>query len=76
MIAVVFFLLIVVSTINLLLSLTRNDQLQLEVMTVRRSYDRLAIHSKTRLLLRGLLNIANGWEPAGQGGGGNQSEIT
>jgi hypothetical protein len=31
MIAVVFVLLLVVSTINLLLSLKRNDQLQLEV---------------------------------------------
>lgn len=39
-------------------------------MTVRRSYDRLAVHGKTRLLLRGILNMANGLEPL------YESEIT
>ncbi|TNV87499.1 hypothetical protein FGO68_gene6494 [Halteria grandinella] len=69
LIFLVFILLLVISTINLVLSLSRYEQLQNEVKTVRQSYDRIQINGKTRLLLRGLLNIANGYEP-------NQSEMT
>lgn len=69
LIFLVFILLLVISTLNLVLSLSRYEQLQNEVKTVRQSYDRIQINGKTRLLLRGLLNIANGYEP-------NQSEMT
>jgi sensor domain CHASE-containing protein len=69
LIFLVFLLLLVVSTINLALSLRRYEQLQNEVKTVRQSYDRVQINGKTRLLLRGLMNIANGYEP-------NTSEMT
>lgn len=63
MIVLVFILLIVVSSINLILALDRNSKLVTEVNTVRKSYDRIAYHAKTRLLLRGIMNMANGYEP-------------
>ena len=60
---VVFLIMIVISTINLILALNRSGNLVTEVSTVRKSYDRIAFHAKTRLLLRGMLNMANGYEP-------------
>ena len=66
---VVFLVMVVVSAINLVLALSRNANLVKEVNTVRKSYDRIAFHAKTRLLLRSLINIANGYEPT-------QSEVS
>ena len=63
LITVVFLLLLIVSTINLVLSLDRNTKLQIEVNTVKKSYDRLARHVQMRQLLRGLIAIANNYEP-------------
>jgi hypothetical protein len=59
----VFVLLLIVSTINLVLSLDRNTKLQIEVNTVRKSYDRLARQVQARQLLRGIMAMANGFEP-------------
>ncbi len=62
LIVVVFVLLLVVSTINLVLSLDRNTKLQSEVNTVKRSYDRLARHVQMRQLFRGIVAMANGYQ--------------
>jgi mRNA-degrading endonuclease HigB of HigAB toxin-antitoxin module len=51
-----------VSTINLVLSLDRNTKLQSEVITVKRSYDRLARHVQMRQLFRGIVAMANGYQ--------------
>jgi hypothetical protein len=62
LIVVVFLLLLVVSTINLVLSLDRNTKLQSEVSTVKLSYDRLARHVQMRQLFRGIVAMANGYQ--------------
>jgi hypothetical protein len=62
LIVVVFLLLLVVSTINLVLSLDRNTKLQSEVSTVKLSYDRLARHVQMRQLLRGMVAMANDYQ--------------
>ena len=60
---VVFILLLALSTLNLVLSLQKFNQLQTEVQVVRLSYDRISISAKVRLLLRGLLITTNGLGP-------------
>jgi hypothetical protein len=62
LIVVVFLLLLVVSTINLVLSLDRNTKLQSEVNTVKLSYDRLARHVQMRQIFRGIVAMANGYQ--------------
>jgi hypothetical protein len=63
LIFIVFIIMVAISSINLILALDRNANLVTEVNTVRKSYDRIAYHAKTRLLLRGMINMANGYEP-------------
>ena len=52
-----------VSTINLYLSKSRSQKLFEEIDVVRKSFDRINYAARSRLMIRNLLNMANGLEP-------------
>lgn len=63
-----FIVSITIATVNLVLNIQSHNTSELEVRQVRASMDRVNYSVSIGLLLRSLLNIANGYEP-------NQSKI-
>lgn len=62
---------IVISTINLALNIENTISTSLDINSVKASFDRINYTINSRAILRILLNIANGYEPANSylGGG-------
>ena len=58
-----FVTMITVSAINLYLSQSRQDQIVNMISVANLSSNRLGEVARTRLVIRSILNIANGYEP-------------
>ena len=54
---------ITIATVNLGLNIKSFQTTKLEIYTIRTSIDRLVSAIATRLVVRGILNLANGYEP-------------
>jgi len=54
---------ITIATVNLVLNIRSHNLSELEVKQVRASMDRVNFSVSIRLLLRSMMNIANGYEP-------------
>lgn len=63
-----FIVSITIGTVNLVLNIKSHNLSELEVRQVRSSIDRVNFSVSIRVILRVLLNIANGYEP-------NQSKL-
>ncbi|CDW88868.1 pas domain s-box family protein [Stylonychia lemnae] len=63
MILLLFIASVTISTINLGLNIKNQIQTSFEIRTVKAAYDRINYTINNRLILRVLLNIANGYEP-------------
>jgi UPF0716 family protein affecting phage T7 exclusion len=58
-----FLVSLIIASINLGLNIENKNQGSSTLKTVRISMDRVNFTSNTRLILRNLINIANGYEP-------------
>ena len=62
----IFFMLLVsltIASVNLTINIKSYQTADLEVKSVRTSIDRIVLAISNRLLMRGILNMANGYEP-------------
>lgn len=62
MIAALYFIMVIIASVNLSINITRQMQSESDVHTVRQAFDRINWVSMNQLLVRVLLNIANGYE--------------
>lgn len=62
MIGALYLLMVTIASVNLGINITRQMQSERDVQTVRQSFDRMNSISMNQLLVRVLLNIANGYE--------------
>ncbi len=63
MILALYLLMVAIAFVNLGINITRQMQSEKDVQTVRQSFERMNSVSMNQLLVRVILNIANGYEP-------------
>ena len=62
-IILIFLVMNIISAINLYLCVTRTTNLTIEIGVEKNGYDRIHFTAKSRIILRSMINMANGYEP-------------